>query len=177
MSTTKWVIDPSHSNIGFKVKHLMISTVSGEFGSYSGALIAEGDSFEAASVEFSADVNSISTGNEQRDGHLKSPDFFDAENHPAISFKSNGFSKKGENEFEMTGDLSIRGLSKPVKLAVEFAGIVQDPYGNTKAGFSINGKINRKDFGLAWSAVTEAGSVVVGEEVRLVMEVQLLKEA
>jgi len=177
MSTTKWVIDPSHSNIGFKVKHLMISTVSGEFGSYSGALIAEGDSFGAASVEFSADVNSISTANEQRDGHLKSPDFFDAENHPAISFKSNGFSKKGENEFEMTGDLSIRGLRKPVKLAVEFAGIVQDPYGNTKAGFSINGKINRKDFGLAWSAVTEAGSVVVGEEVRLVMEVQLLKEA
>lgn len=177
MSTTKWVIDPSHSNIGFKVKHLMISTVSGEFGSYSGTLTTEGDSFEGASVEFSADVNSINTGNEQRDGHLKSPDFFDAENHPAISFKSNGFSKKADNEFEMTGDLSIRGISKPVKLAVEFAGIVQDPYGNTKAGFSINGKINRKDFGLAWSAVTEAGSVVVGEEVRLVMEVQLLKQA
>jgi len=177
MSTTKWVIDPSHSNIGFKVKHLMISTVSGEFGSYSGTLTTEGDSFEGASVEFSADVNSINTGNEQRDGHLKSPDFFDAENHPAITFKSNGFTKKGDDEYEMTGDLTIRGVNKPVKLAVEFAGIVQDPYGNTKAGFSINGKINRKDFGLAWSAVTEAGSVVVGEEVRLVMEVQLLKQA
>lgn len=177
MSTTKWVIDPSHSNIGFKVKHLMISTVSGEFGSYSGTLTTEGDSFEGASVEFSADVNSINTGNEQRDGHLKSPDFFDADNHPAITFKSNGFTKKGDDEYEMTGDLTIRGVNKPVKLAVEFAGIVQDPYGNTKAGFSINGKINRKDFGLAWSAVTEAGSVVVGEEVRLVMEVQLLKEA
>lgn len=177
MSTTKWVIDPSHSNVGFKVKHLMISTVSGEFGSYSGTLTTEDDSFEGASVEFSADVNSINTGNEQRDGHLKSPDFFDAENHPAITFKSNGFTKKGDDEYEMTGDLTIRGVNKPVKLAVEFAGIVQDPYGNTKAGFSINGKINRKDFGLAWSAVTEAGSVVVGEEVRLVMEVQLLKQA
>lgn len=177
MSTTKWVIDPSHSSVGFKVKHLMISTVSGEFTSYEGGVESNGDSFAQADVSFSAKVDSINTGNEQRDGHLKSADFFDAAAHPAITFKSTSFEKKADDEYVLNGDLSIRGVSKPVSLKVEYNGLVQDPYGNTKAGFSLSGKINRKDFGLGWSAVTEAGSVVVSDEVKLAAEVQLVKQA
>lgn len=177
MNTTKWVIDPTHSTIGFKVKHLMISTVSGEFGSYEGTVTTNGDSFADADVSFSAKVDSITTLNEQRDGHLKSADFFDAEHHPVITFKSTSFAKKGDDEYVLNGDLTIRGVTKPVSLNVEYSGMVQDPYGNTKAGFSLQGKINRKDFGLSWSAVTEAGSVVVSEDVKLAMEVQLVKQA
>ncbi|MCG9910211.1 MAG: YceI family protein [Flavobacteriales bacterium] len=177
MSKATWVIDPTHSNIGFKVKHLMISTVSGEFTKYAGTVTTEGDSFSGASVEFSAEVDSITTQNEQRDGHLKSADFFDAANHPSLTFKSTSFKKEDDDEFEMTGDLTLRGITRSVKLEVEFAGIVQDPYGNTKAGFSLKGKINRKDFGLTWSAVTEAGSIVVSDEIKLAMEVQLVKQA
>lgn len=177
MSKATWVIDPTHSNIGFKVKHLMISTVSGEFTKYAGSVTTEGDSFSGASVEFSAEVDSITTQNEQRDGHLKSADFFDAANHPALTFKSTSFKKEDDDEFEMNGDLTLRGITRSVKLEVEFAGIVQDPYGNTKAGFSLKGKINRKDFGLTWSAVTEAGSIVVSDEIKLAMEVQLVKQA
>lgn len=176
MSTTKWVIDPTHSNIGFKVKHLMISTVSGEFTKYEGTAETTGDNFENASVSFTAQADSITTHNEQRDGHLKSADFFDAAAFPTLQFESTTFEKKGD-DFVMNGNLSIRGVSKPVSLKVEFAGIVQDPYGNTKAGFSVEGKINRKDFGLTWSAVTEAGSVVVSDEIKLAIEVQLVKQA
>ena len=177
MSTTKWVIDPTHSNIGFKVKHLMISTVSGEFTDYEGSVEAQGDSFAGASVSFSAKVDSITTHNGQRDGHLKSADFFDVAAHPVLGFKSTSFEKKGDDEFVLNGDLTIRGVTKPVSLQVEYSGMVQDPYGNTKAGFSLAGKINRKDFGLTWSAVTEAGSVVVSDEIKLAAEVQLVKQA
>lgn len=177
MNTTKWVIDPTHSTIGFKVKHLMISTVSGEFGTYEGTVETKGDSFADADISFSAQVDSITTLNEQRDGHLKSADFFDAANHPTITFKSTSLDKKSDDEYVLKGDLSIRGVTKPVSLNVEYSGTVQDPYGNTKAGFSLHGKINRKDFGLTWSAVTEAGSVVVSEDVKLAIEAQLLKQA
>lgn len=177
MNTTKWVIDPTHSSIGFKVKHLMISTVSGEFGSYEGTVETNGDSFADANVSFTAKIDSITTLNEQRDGHLKSADFFDAANHPELTFKSTSFSKKADDEYVLNGDLTIRGVTKPVSLNVEYSGTVQDPYGNTKAGFSLSGKINRKDFGLTWSAVTEAGSVVVSEDIKLAIEAQLLKQA
>lgn len=177
MSTAKWVIDPTHTNIGFKVKHLMISTVSGEFTDYEGSVVSNGDSFVGAEINFSAKVNSINTHNEQRDGHLKSADFFDAENHPTINFKSTSLEKKGGDEFVLNGDLTIRGVTKPVSLNVEYSGTVQDPYGNTKAGFSLAGKINRKDFGLTWSAVTEAGSIVVSDDIKIAIEVQLVKQA
>lgn len=177
MSTSKWAIDPTHTHIGFKVKHLMISTVSGEFTQYEGSIETNGDSFAGANISFSAQADSITTHNEQRDGHLKSADFFDAGNHPSIIFKSTSFDKKGGDEFVMNGDLTIRGITKPVSLVVEYAGTVQDPYGNTKAGFSIEGKINRKDFGLTWSAVTEAGSIVVSDDIKLAIEVQLVKQA
>jgi polyisoprenoid-binding protein YceI len=176
MSKLTWVIDPTHSHIGFKVKHLMITTVSGEFTRYSATVQADDDRFSGVEAAFSAEVASVTTHNEQRDGHLKSADFFDAEHFPNIIFKSTGAKKMGDDEFELYGDLTIKGVTRPVSLEVEFSEVVNDPYGNTKAGFSLKGKISRAHFGLTWSAVTEAGHVVVGDEVKFAMEVQLIKQ-
>lgn len=177
MATRKWVIDPTHTEIQFKVKHLMITTVTGSFGKFEANVETEDENFSKATISFTADIDSINTGNEQRDGHLKSPDFFDAANHPKLSFVATGFENvDNDGSYELLGDLTIRGTPKNVKLSVEFGGVVKDPYGNTKAGFSINGKINRKDFGLHWGAVTEAGGVVVSDEVRIVAEVQLIEQ-
>jgi polyisoprenoid-binding protein YceI len=173
---TKWVIDPTHSEVHFKVKHLVISTVTGSFDKFEGALMASADDFSDAQATFTADVNSVNTNMVDRDNHLKSPDFFDAANHPTLTFKSAGFRKKGDSEYQMTGDLTMRGITKSIELAVEFGGIMKDPYGNTKAGFEINGKLNRKDFGLAWSALTEAGGVVVSDDVKLQLNVELVKQ-
>ncbi|MCX7743343.1 MAG: YceI family protein [Flavobacteriales bacterium] len=170
-----YVIDAAHSEIQFKVKHLMISTVTGNFTRFDATMQAEDDAFLNASISFEADVNSIQTGNEQRDGHLKSADFFDAENHPKISFASSSFVSKGDNHYSLEGTLTIRGNSKKVVLDVEYLGKMVDFYGNEKHGFELNGKINRKDFGLEWSAVTEAGGIVVSDEVRLHMNVQMQK--
>lgn len=173
-----WTIDPSHSEVQFKVKHLMISTVTGDFGQYEGTIeTAQEDSFEGAKATFSADIASISTGNEQRDGHLKSADFFDAENHPTLNFVSTSFVKKSENEYEVTGDLTLRGTTLPVTLHGEYGGQMGDFYGNTKAGFEMTGKISRKAFGLSWDAVTEAGGVVVSDEVKLILNIQVSKNA
>lgn len=177
MATTSWVIDPTHSEVQFKVKHLVISTVTGSFKSFEGSLQTEGDSFDGASIQFTADVNSIDTNMEQRDGHLKSADFFDAENFPTLSFVSTSFVQKGNEDFTLTGDLTLRGVTKSVTLAVSYGGQMVDFYGNTKAGFELNGKINRKDFGLNWGAVTEAGGVVVSDEVKLHFNIQVAKQA
>ncbi len=177
MATTSWVIDPTHSEVQFKVKHLVISTVTGSFKSFEGSLQTEGNSFDGASIQFTADVNSIDTNMEQRDGHLKSADFFDAENFPTLSFVSTSFVQKGNEDFTLTGDLTLRGVTKSVTLAVSYGGQMVDFYGNTKAGFELNGKINRKDFGLNWGAVTEAGGVVVSDEVKLHFNIQVAKQA
>ena len=174
---TKWKVDPTHSEVQFKVKHLMITTVTGYFGSFDIEAETESEDFkDAKSVVFTADVNSISTNNEQRDTHLKSPDFFDAGNHGQIKFVGNKYEQVGDDEYRLQGDLTIRGTTKPVSVKVEFGGIVVDPYGQTKAGFTVTGKINRKDFGLTWNAVTEAGSVVVSDEIKLQAEIQLVKQ-
>ncbi len=170
MATTKWSIDPTHSEIQFKVKHLMITNVTGSFGTFTGEATTEGEGFEGAAVSFSADIATISTGNEQRDGHLKSADFFDVENHPTLTFA--GKELKGG---KLTGDLTLHGVTKSVTVDAEFLGIAKDPWGNTKAGFELTGKIKRSDFGLTWNAPTEAGGVLVSDEVRLVANVQLLK--
>lgn len=170
-----WNIDPAHSEIQFKVKHLVISTVTGNFKSFNGTLETEGDSFDNTSVTFEADINSISTNNTDRDAHLKSDDFFNAEEFPKLKFESTSFKKTGEDTYELTGNLTIRDITKEVTLNVEHGGTVDDPYGQTKAGFEINGSINRKEFGLKWSAVTEAGSVVVGDEVKLHLNVQVVE--
>ena len=174
---TKWKVDPTHSEVQFKVKHLMITTVTGYFNSFDVEAETESEEFkDAKRVVFTADVNSISTNNEQRDTHLKSPDFFDAANHGQIRFEGNRYEQVSGDEYKLHGDLTIRGTTKPVTVNVEFGGIVVDPYGQTKAGFTVTGKINRKDFGLTWSAVTEAGSVVVSDEIRLNAEIQLVKQ-
>ena len=176
-TATKWVIDPMHSEVQFKVKHLVISTVSGFFKSFEGELITDGDDFENAEIDFSLDINSIDTNQSQRDEHLKSAEFFDAEKYPKISFKSTSLTKTDDEEYELAGDLTIKDVTKPVKLNAEFGGSAADFYGNTKAGFEISGKINRKDFGLTWSATTEAGGVVVGDEIKLAINIQLIKQA
>ncbi|MBK9511125.1 MAG: YceI family protein [Cytophagaceae bacterium] len=167
-----WKIDPMHSEVQFKVKHLMISTVTGDFKAYDATAETEGDdSFENAKISFSAQIDSISTGNEQRDGHLKSPEFFDAEKFPALTFESTSYDGS-----TLRGNLTIKDVTKEISLAAEFGGLMTDFYGQTKAGFEISGKINRQDFGLTWSAVTEAGGVVVSDEVKLILNVQLTKQ-
>ncbi|MDN3547393.1 YceI family protein [Mucilaginibacter aquaedulcis] len=176
-TATKWVIDPLHSEVQFKVKHLVISTVSGFFKSFEGEILAEGEGFENAEVDFSLDINSIDTNQSQRDEHLKGAEFFDAEKYPKISFKSSSLTKTGDDEFELKGDLTIKDVTKPVTLNAEFGGSAADFYGNTKAGFEITGKINRKEFGLTWDGVTEAGSIVVGEDIKLLINIQLTKQA
>jgi polyisoprenoid-binding protein YceI len=174
MATTNWIIDASHSEIQFKVKHLVITTVTGSFIEFSGTVEA-GDTFENAKISFEANTASINTNSEQRDGHLKSGDFFDAEKFPKLNFKATKFSKKGDG-FELIGDLTIKDITNSVTLAVEYGGTAKDPWGNTKAGFEVTGKINRKDFGLTWNAPTEAGGVLVSDEVKLIANVQLLKQ-
>lgn len=177
MATKNWVLDPLHSEVKFKVKHLMITNVSGSFNQFNVTVQTEAEDFSRATVSFTADVNSISTGNDQRDGHLKGADFFDAVNHPQVIFKATKFETVDhDGSYELYGDLTIRGITKNVKLEVEFGGIVKDPYGNTKAGFTINGKIHRKEFGLSWDAVTEAGGIVVSDEVRIACEIQLIEQ-
>jgi polyisoprenoid-binding protein YceI len=170
-----WKIDSAHSEIGFKVKHLVISTVSGKFNSFEGKLEGDPEDLTNAKITFSADINSIDTGNEQRNGHLQSADFFDAANHPKLSFTSTSIDKKGDNEYKVTGDLTIRGTTKPVTLNVEFGGIHNNLYGQTVAGFEITGKIKRLDYGLTWNAVTEAGGVVVSDDVKLIINTELVK--
>lgn len=147
MNTT-WSLDKAHSELQFKVKHMMISNVSGSFGNIDATVSAVNDVFTDASIRFSADIASISTNNEQRDNHLKSADFFDAENHPKMEFTSTQLEKKGNDEYLLTGNLTIRGVTKPVTLDVEYGGTIKDPYGLTRAGFTLDGKINRKEFGL-----------------------------
>ena len=172
---TKWEIDKTHSEVQFKVKHLVISTVTGSFKKFSGSVETENENdFDNASVEFRIDVDSIDTNQADRDAHLKSMDFFSAEEYPTIAF--NGQLKKIDKSFyELTGSLTIRETSKKVELSVEFGGTVKDPWGNIKAGFELTGKINRKDFGLNWNALTEAGGVVVGDEVKLHLNIELIK--
>ncbi|PSL05540.1 YceI family protein [Cecembia rubra] len=171
MSTVaKWVIDPTHSEISFKVKHLVISTVTGYFRKFEGAAETTSDDFNGAKVSFTADINSIDTNQSDRDGHLKSDDFFNAEKFPKLSFSG---VLEGST---LKGDLTIRDITKTVELEVDLGGVTNDPYGNTKAGFEIEGKISRKEFGLMWNAVTEAGSVVVSDQVRIILNVQLVKQ-
>jgi polyisoprenoid-binding protein YceI len=176
-TATTWAIDPTHSEVQFKVKHLMVSTVTGSFHEYEGQLVMTGDDFEDAQISFSADIASISTNNEQRDTHLKSADFFDADQFPKLTFTSTVMKKTGDDTYELSGDLSIHGVTKPVILKAEYGGQMQDFYGQTKAGFELSGVIKRKEFGLSWDAVTEAGGVVVSDDVRLIMNIQVTKQA
>ena len=176
MATTKWALDPTHSELQFKVKHLMITTVTGSLKTFSAELDSEGDDFSAAKISFKGEINSLDTGNTDRDNHLKSADFFDAETYPEISFTSNLIEKDGD-DLTIKGDLTLKGVTKVVKLNAEFGGIAVDPWGNTKAGFTLSGKINRSEFGLTWNAALETGGVMVSEEVKILGELQFVKQA
>ena len=171
-----WKIDPAHSEIQFKVKHLMITTVTGYFRKFDCEVISETEDFNSTtSIKFTADIDSIETNNEQRDTHLKSEDFFNAEKFNEVIFVGTKYDALNDSA-TLYGNLTIRGITRPVKLDVEFGGIVVDPYGQKKAGFTINGRISPKEFELRWNAVTEAGSVVVSDEVKIHAEVQMVKQ-
>lgn len=174
MSTTKWSLDPTHSELQFKVKHLMITNVTGQFGGLAGAIESEGEDFKNTKISFTADVNTINTSNEQRDTHLKSNDFFDSASFPELEFTSDAFNA---TEGKVTGHLTIKNVTKPVILDVEYSGTNTDPWGNLKAGFSIGGQINRTDFGLTWNAALETGGVLVSEDVKISAEVQFVKQS
>lgn len=176
MATT-WKVDPTHSEVAFKVKHLVITTVTGYFRSFDGTVVTESeDDFTTGNINFTIDTASINTNQEQRDEHLKAADFFDVANHPQMTFSSTSIEAKGDDEFVLKGDLTISGNTRPVTFNVEFGGTVTDAWGNYKAGFELSGKISRKDFGLTWSAVTEAGAVVVSDEVKLQASLQFVKQ-
>lgn len=176
MGKTKWTIDPSHSEIEFKVKHLMITTVTGNFREFSSEVETDGDDFTSANILFEAKTASVFTNADQRDAHLKSADFFDSEKYPVLTFRSKSLTKGESDEgYKLKGELTIRDVTKPVTLDVELGGIGKDPWGNTKAGFSLTGKINRKDWGLNWNAALESGGVLVSDDVRIFCEVQYQK--
>lgn len=172
-----YLIDPSHSEIQFKVKHMMITNVTGQFNSFTATMESSAPDFTDAKISFSADTDSVTTHNEQRDGHLKSDDFFNVAQYPKLSFVSTSFRKISDEQYKLTGNLTIRDVTKEVVLDVEYGGTQTDPWGQVKAGFELAGKINRKDFNLKWGAVTEAGGVVVSDEVKLHLGVQLVKQA
>lgn len=173
MTTTTWAVDPMHSEVLFKVKHLVISTVTGSFKNFKGSAITDGDNFENAAIQFSLDVNSIDTRQESRDAHLKSADFFDAELFPDIQFTSTSFTKTDDDQYKMLGDLTMKGITKPVALNVEYGGTENDLYGTKKVGFEITGKINRKEFGLTYNALTETGGLALGEDIKLIANIQV----
>ncbi len=177
MTTTKWSIDQSHSEIQFKVKHMMISTVTGEFKQFDASVETQDEDFSTAKIKFSADINSVSTNNEQRDAHLRTGDFFEAEKFPQLTFESNKMEKLNEENYKLHGALTMRGVSKPIVLDVEFGGTTVDPWGNTRVGFSISGKLNRKDFGVSFSMVSETGGILLGEEVKIQINTEFVKSA
>lgn len=177
METTKWTIDPSHSEIQFKVKHMMITTVTGSFKEFSSEVETRGDDFSTAKIKFEAATASVFTNSDQRDQHLRSADFFDVEKYPNLKYESTSLEMVDDENFTLNGNLTIRDITKPVKLDVEVGGIGKDPWGNLKAGFSLTGRINRKEWGLNWNAALEAGGVLVSDEVRIFCEVQYAKQA
>jgi polyisoprenoid-binding protein YceI len=172
-----WKIDPTHSDVEFKIKHLMITNVTGYFGKYDATIESSSDDFTDAKITFEADVTSITTKNADRDAHLQGEDFFHAAQYPKITFESTSVKKVDSENLKISGNLTMRGVTKPVELDVEYSPIVKDPYGQIKAGFEVKGKINRKDFGVSFNGVTDNGGLVLGEEVKLQSSVQFVKQA
>jgi polyisoprenoid-binding protein YceI len=172
----KWAFDPTHSEITFKVKHLMISNVKGEFKQFDSSLVADDDNLTNALAKASIQVASISTNNDDRDGHLKSVDFFEVEKFPTIHFESTSIERFDEENGQLKGNLTIKGITKEVSFDLEFGGISKDPWGNEKAGFSLNGNINRADFGLTWNAALETGGVLVSDVIKIAAEIQFVKQ-
>lgn len=176
LTKTKWAIDPAHSEFEFKVKHMMITNVKGRFTEFEAFVTTSEDEYLTSDVEVRIKAASINTGDQKRDEHLKSSDFFDAENHEYITFQGTAHEKDSDSNFILYGDLTMRGISRQVKLDAEFNGLMKDPWGNEKAGFTVTGKINRKEWGLNWNAALEAGGVLVGEEVQINCDVQFVRQ-
>ncbi|MGP8215486.1 MAG: YceI family protein [Bacteroidia bacterium] len=176
LQKTKWAIDPMHSEVQFKVKHLMISSVTGSFIKFNGTVTSQSENFEEAEVIFSLDVNSIFTNQEMRDTHLKSNDFLEAARYPTIDFKSTSFKKIKNKEYLLTGNLTIKGITKEVEMKVEFGGVAQDSHGNLKAGFEVTGIVNRKDFGVSYNPANDSGGITLSDEIRLIANIQVTKE-
>lgn len=175
-STITWKIDPAHSRAEFKVKHMMISNVKGSFSGLTGTLIEDTTDPTRSQVEASIEISTLTTGDEQRDAHLKSADFFHHEQHPVMTFKSTEIEKKGDEDYTVKGNLTLHGVTKPVTFAVEGpSASSKDPWGNTRIGLSATTKINRKDFGLTWNAALESGGILVGEDVQIVLDVEFIK--
>lgn len=177
MTTTKWEFDPTHSELGFKIKHLMITNVSGTFKKFDVKVESENDDFATAQIVASADMSSISTNNEQRDAHLRNADFFEVENYPELVFQSTRIERVDNETFYLYGNLTMKGVTKEVKLNVEHSGLTKDPWGGQRAGFIISGKINRSDWGVTFNGVLETGGLMLGEEVKINSEIQLVKSA
>ncbi|MBB1286778.1 polyisoprenoid-binding protein [Flavisolibacter sp. BT320] len=176
MATTKWTLDSLHSELGFKVKHLMISNVSGSFKNFTADVETEDDDFSKASIHLTAQMDSVTTNNEQRDAHLRTSDFFEVEHYPQLTFYSTRIEKADNNTFTVWGDLTLKGVTKPVTLQVEASGVTNDPWGNERAGFTVSGKLNRKDWGVNYNALLETGGVALGEDVKINAEIQMVKQ-
>lgn len=178
MAKSKWTVDASHSSIDFSLKHMMIARVKGAFHDFEASIEADPADLTTANIQFEVDVASIDTRNSDRDAHLRSADFFDVEKYPTMTFKSTNIVKKSENEYDVTGDLTIHGTTRPETFSVTFEGLAKDPMsGNEKAGFSAEGSINRTDYGLTWNAALETGGVLVGEEIKISIQIEASKEA
>ena len=172
---TKWVIDPMHSEVLFKIKHLVISTVTGSFRKFDGLAETEGDDFKNAKVTFEMEVKSIDTNQPQRDEHLQNGDFFEADIYPKITFESTSFTSKGGSDYKMIGNLTLKGVTKPVELNVEYGGSENNGHGTLKHGFEVTGIINRKEFGMTWNKITDSGGLGLGEDVKLIANIQVSK--
>lgn len=172
MATTQWALDAAHSEVQFKVKHMMVSTVTGHFKQFNATVQMEGNDLTTARVNFETEVASISTNNEQRDGHLRSGDFFDTENHPKITFTGSRWEKKNDEEYTLHGDLTMRGVTQPIALNVEFGGVMTDPWGMQRSGFVVKGVVSRKDFGVSFSMVSETGGVLLGNDIKIECNVE-----
>lgn len=177
MTKTKWTLDPTHSELGFKIRHLMISNVSGSFKNFSAEVETDDADFNTAQISLEAEMASIFTNNEQRDAHLRNSDFFEVDKHPVLKFKSTRMEKTDPDSFTLHGLLTMKGVTKPVRLHLEYSGVTKDPWGNERVGFVITGKINRSDWGVNFNGVLETGGVMLSEEVKINSEVQLVKQA
>jgi len=176
MATTKWLLDPLHSELQFKIRHLMISNVSGTLTSFKGEVETEEEDFSTAKINLVADMHSISTNNEQRDAHLRNSDFFEVEKYPELKFESTKLVTEDSDAFTLYGELTLKGVTKPVKLNVEFNGTTRDPWGGERSGFVVTGKIKRSDWGVNFNQALETGGVMLGDEVRITSEIELVKQ-
>jgi polyisoprenoid-binding protein YceI len=174
---TTWVIDPAHSNVGFSIKHLMIATVRGSFTEAHGTVTVDEGDPTTAEIDITIPTASVTTRDEKRDAHLRSPDFFDVERFPNMRFRSKRVERRSGDSFRVVGDLTIRDVTREVVLDVELLGRAKDPWGNEKAGFEATTKLNRSDYGLTWNAALETGGVLVGDEVKVSIEAELQKQA